>query len=312
LVALEHETESALRAEAAEALCEAAASAPKDGKADFVPDVVRLVGDSQEGVRCAGLALATEVLSPNDAKEILVRHLNDRGTRIRIEAAGRLADLALPEARGALAAALDDEVFSVRFEAARGMVALHHSAGLETLLAALDEPDLRFRAAAALAHLGNKEALPKLKKAFHQWFLPAFDKTQLAGAMASLGDLEGVDHLTRRASKGWSVDRAMAIELLGEVKAPHAKDTLLAILAKKEDACRGAAARGLGRLGDHSAFEYLEKVLDESSVSDDVILDVAEGMLRLDSQRSSARLAHVTLADEASRAELISMVAEFG
>lgn len=310
LLLLEREKAPALRSEAAESICEAATLAPPDARAEFAADVVRLVNDKQEDVRCAGLALAAEVLDGPEARDVLVRHVSDPAHRVRIEAVGRLADLALPDARGALAAALEDEVFSVRFEAARGMVALKHSAGLETLLSALEDPDLRFRSAAALAQLGNKDALPQLKKAFHGWFLPAFDKTQLAGALAALGDAEGVEHLFKRASKGWSMDRAMAIELLGEVKAAGAGARLLEILRSQSDACRGAAARGLGRLADASMFPALESVLDEPSLADDVKLDVAEGLLRIDPSRGKARVSNLSLSDAEARSELEQMVKE--
>jgi HEAT repeat protein len=310
LLTLERESSSAVRAEAAEAICDAAADAPDEALADFAPDVVRLLTDTQVEVRCAGLALAAEVLPPAEARDVLVRHLTEPAHRVRVEAVGRLADLALPEARGALAAALEDELFPVRFEAARGMVALKHSAGLETLLRALDDADLRFRAAAALAELGNRDAIPALKRVFKGWFLPAFDKTQLAGALARLGDADGIDHLFKRAAKGWSMDRAMAIELLGEVKAPGAKERLLQILAAKEDDCRGAAARGLGRLGDVSTFSVLEPVLREPLVPDDVRLDVAEGLLRLDPARARTALSTIRLEADDARAELADMMKE--
>jgi HEAT repeat protein len=183
---------------------------------------------------CAGLALASEVLGSGRWRRICSFATSaTRRIGFASRLSGRLADLALPEARGALAVALEDDIFPVRFEAARGMVALQHSAGLETLLTALEDPDLRFRAAAALAQLGNKDALPRLKKAFHGWFLPAFDKTQLAGALAVLGDERRCPSTSSSAlGKGWSMDRAMAIELLGEVKAPGAKERLLTILAR--------------------------------------------------------------------------------
>ncbi len=311
LLTLEREKSAVIRAEAAEAICDAAADAPDDALPDFAADVVRLLNDKQEEVRCAGLALASEVLAPDEAKDLLIRNIGDKAHRVRVEAVGRLADLALPEARGALAVALEDDIFPVRFEAARGMVALQHSAGLETLLTALEDPDLRFRAAAALAQLGNKDALPRLKKAFHGWFLPAFDKTQLAGALARLGDSEGVEHLFKRAGKGWSMDRAMAIELLGEVKAPGAKERLLTILKTADDDCRGAAARGLGRLGDQHLIDDLASVLTEPLTADDVKLDVAEGMLRLDVAKARERLSSLVLAEDDSKAELAAMLKEF-
>jgi len=311
LLALEREKSQALRAEAAEAICDAAADAPDDALPDFAPDVVRLLNDQQVEVRCAGLALAAEVLPPAEAKDLLVRNVGDRAPRVRVEAVGRLADLALPEARGALAAALEDEVSSVRFEAARGMAALKHSAGLETLLAALDDPELRFRAAAALAHLGNPDAVPRLKRAFTSWFLPAFDKTQMAGALARLGDPAGGEHLLRRARRGWAMDRAMAVELLGEVKVPGAKERLLEVLSAPDDDARGAAARGLGRLGDSTALAPLLAVLDEAGVPDHVRLDVAEGLLLLDPAAAHARLSTLKLDDPDATTELALLLEEF-
>lgn len=307
---LEREKAPVVRAEAAEAICDAAADAPEADRPEFAADVVRLVNDAQPEVRCAGLALASEVLPKPEAKDVLIRSLADKAHRVRVEAVGRLADLAMPDARGALAMALEDDLFPVRFEAARGMVALNHSAGLETLVQALEDSELRFRAASALAQLGNKDALPALRKVFHRWFLPAFDKTQLAGALASLGDADGVTHLFKRANKGWSMDRAMAIELLGEVRAPGAKEKLLEILKAKGDACRGAAARGLGRLGDRDSFDALASVLAETA-ADDVKLDVAEGLLRLDSTRAKSTLTGLVLTDEESNVELAAMLKEF-
>ncbi len=310
LLRLERERSPAVRGEAAETLCDLALEAPAEARGEFGPAVVRLLSDQQDDVRCAGLALAAEVLPGDEAREVLVRHLEHQPARVRVEAAGRLADLALPDARGALAAILEDESLPVRFEAARGMVALKHPAGLDVLVEALDDPDLRFRAAAALAQLGHKDAVPHLQRAFRGWFLPAFDRTQLAGALARLGDPAGVAHLFKRASKKWSMDRAMAIELLGEVHAEGARDRLTAILRDPADASRGAAARGLGRLGDASTVPALLAVLDEPGVPDDVRLDVAEGLLQLESAEGRARLETLRLDDEDARAELAAMLAE--
>lgn len=103
----------------------------------------------------------------------------------------------------------------------------------------------------------------------------------------------------------------MAIELLGEVKAPGAKERLLTILKTPEDDCRGAAARGLGRLGDQNLLDELASVLAEQLTADDVKLDVAEGMLRLDVAKARERLTSLALADDDSKAELATMLKEF-
>lgn len=310
LVTLEREARADIRVEAADTLCELAFDAPPELRPEFEPAVVRMLADKQDEVRCAGLALASEVLGPTEAKDILIRHLGDRVTRVRVEAAGRLADLALPETRGALAAVLQDPALTVRFEAARGMVALQHTAGLEVLLEALEDVDLRFRAASALAQLGNKEAIPALKRAFSSWFVPAFDKTQLAGALAALGEAEGVAHLFKRAGRKWTMDRPMAVELLGAVKAPGALPRLLEILKDPEDAARGTAARSLGRLGDPAAEAPLGELLG-SDASDDLKLDGAEGLLLLGTPSARARVEVLRLQDVDSAEELKALLADY-
>lgn len=310
LLTLEREKSAPARAEAADALCDLAAEAPKELRGEFAPAVVRLLSDKQVEVRCAGLALCVEAVPVEEAIEILTRHVADPQPRVRVEAVGRLADLAQSDLRGVLAAALQDEAPQVRFEAARGMVALKHSAGLDVLLDALDDPDLRFRAAAALARLGNKDAVPRLKRAFHAWLIPAFDRTQLAGALASLGEAEGVAHLFKRASKTWSMDRAMAIELLGEVKAEGAKERLLAILRDPKDEGRGAAARGLGRLGDATLEPELLAALADDTLTDDLRLDLAEALLLLGGEAGRAKAGALVLKDPDARAELAAMLRE--
>lgn len=310
LLTLEREKHAHARAEAAETLCDLAAEAPKELRAEFAPAVVRMLSDQQVEVRCAALALSVEALPLDEAVELLTRYVADPQVRVRVEAVGRLADLAQSDMRGVLAAALQDEAPQVRFEAARGMVALKHSAGLDVLLDALDDRDLRFRAAAALARLGNKDAVPRLQQAFHAWLIPAFDRTQLAGALALLGEAEGVAHLFKRAAKTWSMDRSMAIELLGEVKAPGAKERLLEILKNPKDDGRGAAARGLGRLGDRALEPELLAALADDTLTDDLRLDLAEALLLLGGEAGRAKASALVLKDPEARAELAAMLRE--
>ncbi len=309
LLALEHEKSPGPRVDAAEALCGLAIEVPESARSEFGPAVVRLVSDPQPEVRCAGLALASEVLDEGEAVELLGRFVADASPRVRVEALGRLADFAHADTRGIFAAALEDDHFPVRFEAARGMVALKHSAGLEVLLEALDDAEYRFRAAAALAQLGNPAALPRLQRAFRGWLLPAFDRTQLAGALAMLGDPQGVVHLEKRATKGWSMDRAMAVELLGAVKAKGALERLTGILEDPKDVCRGAAARGLGLLGDAKAAQVLFAALDRPNLSADLQLDIAEGLLLLQTPEARARVERLTMTSDEDKAALADLLA---
>ncbi len=308
LLEIEREKKPELRAELAETLCQLASEVGQEELDEFAPVVVRLLGDRQPELRCGGLALGSQILPIDEARELLSRHLADDTERIRVEAAGRLADLALPDARGALAQALNDESFSVRFEAARGMAALKHKAGLETLVDALDDVGLRFRALGILGELGEKDAQPYVKRVFDKWLLSGFERTQAAATLVMLGDGSGLEHLMKRARKRWSPDRALALELLGRVKAEAARPLLLKALLDPKDACRGPAARALGMLGGEGVYDVLVKTLDDGSLDDDVRLDIAEGLCHLNTPDSIEAARRVKVAGEEARQELTAML----
>jgi HEAT repeat protein len=280
LLALEREKDEN-RSAAASELCEMASAA--EDRADFAADIPRLLGDALIPVRRCGLALAATVLPVAEALPLLAQHLSDPSGEIRTEAAGRLADLGVPEVRAMLASVLEDPIFAVRFEAARGMAALRHPSGLPTLVDALDKGDYRFRALGALGELADPQALPAVKALFKKWLLPSFERTQAAGVLARLGDPDGSRHLLKVAAGRWSTDRAMALEMCGEIRVPGAFEALERAVRASADPCRGAAARGLGRLGEPRALPVLVSLLQESTAPEDFRLDAAEGLCRLGS-----------------------------
>ncbi len=205
-----------------------------------------------------------------------------------------------------LAAALTDEAFTVRFEAARGLAALKHSAGLQILVEALEYPDLRFRALGALAELGDPAAVPAIRKTFRRWLLPDFDRTQAAGALMKLGEADAAGYLLQRTRSRFGMDRAFAIELCGEVKVKGAFERLLEILRDSKDPARGAAARGLGRLENPDALPALAELLAEPTISEDLQLDVAEGLclLRIPAARHRVEEAFATSQASSTRRAL--------
>lgn len=313
LLALEREAKAQSRAESATALVELAIDHP-DRWSELASVLPRMLADKQPEVRRSGLALGALVLPLDEAERLLSSRLSDPVPEVRMEAAGQLADLALPSTRGALAAALEDSSFAVRFEAARGIAALHHSAGLDVLMEALDKDALRFRALGAIAALGDARALPAVKKLFKRWLLPPFERTQAAGALAKLGDPDGAAYLMERTKKKGSMDRPFAIEACGDVKAPGARERLLAILADRGDACRGAAARGLGRLGGSDVLAPLAKVLEDITEPEEVRLDAAQGLalLGVPEVKSVIEKAKRTFAAREAQDELEALLADGG
>lgn len=272
-----------------------------------------LLADGQEEIRRVAVSLAALVLPPEDAERVVAEQLADPFAMVRMEAAGQLADMARPSVRSALARALEDPAFAVRFEGARGMAALHHSAGLEVLVEGLGKADFRFRALGALGQLGDERARLPVTKVFRRWFLSGFERTQAAGTLAKLGEAEGARHLLERAGGRWHPDRPLAVELCGEVNAPGALPKLTAIVMDPKDDCRGAAARGLGRLGDPASGPLLISVLADEQSSDELRLDAAEGLclLKHPDARAEAQRALPLFLLDSSRADLRTMMEEY-
>jgi HEAT repeat protein len=291
-----------VRAEAAYALCE---MVDNDNREVLSADVSYLVTDTQLEVRCAGLALAASTLPLSDATALLARNLTDSNARVRVEAAGRLADLTLPETRAVLTASLEDSDFRVRFEAARGIAHVGHAAGAEVLIEGLQHPDFRFRAAEALTVLNHPSTKPALLKAFSRWFLSAFERTQLAIALAQLGEPVGCAHLKKRARPGWRVDRAMALEALGKVKCAGAFEFLSARATDPNDSFRGAAVRALGHLGDVRALPLIRQLVPRAPPFDDHwVLDVAQALTDLGDETAAMHFKHLTLSTQHNQKEL--------
>ena len=279
---------------------------------ELTANAPRLLQDGDERIRRIGVTLAARVLPPEEVEALLAPRVQDPSQLVRLEAVGQLADLERPSARPLLAAALDDSDFLVRFEAARGLAALHHSAGLEVLIEALDRASLRFRALGVLADLGDARALPAVRRVHRRWLISGFERSQAAGALARLGDPEGASWLLQRTRRRGGADRSLAVELVGEVKAAGAWERLREVLLDPGDPCRGAAARGLGRLGDRRALDDLVRILETPDLPIDLRLDAAEGLCLLGDTDGRARVeaAAASWPDSGARAELRSMLGD--
>ena len=78
----------------------------------------------------------------------------------------------------------------------------------------------------------------------------------------------------------------------------------------EKDSFRGAAIRGLGRLGDDAAEPVLLRLLEDARNDDELQLDCAEALLRLKSRLGREKLSGLKLKSAAAQAELSDLLSE--
>jgi HEAT repeat protein len=180
---------------------------------------------------------------------------------------GRTVD-ALAERPGArsrelLRQRLADDDWVVRFKAAAALAWMGDDAGVGRLVEALAQRELCFMALQALAALGSPTSLPALERFFRRRFLHPLERMQAAAALVRCGDESAADWLARRLESHRPEERGFALELWGRLGRPDARQRLEAVLADPVDPHRLDAVRGLAQLGDRAALALLRRVAAE-------------------------------------------------
>ena len=209
----------------------------------------------------------------------IVEALEDIDVEVRANAAAALGDLKAHENVSALAPLLKDPVETVRFEAAYALSRLGDDRGLETLLQLTTHREFGLMVCQALGKLGNRDAVPALRKAWKRLFLHPLIRTQAMAALVLLGEVEPREALVRQSRSRRPEVRGLALELLGEVGGNWALEALLAGLEGRSPV---AAARALGALGDRSAVPALRRALERAGADPELRQDLEEAIAKLD------------------------------
>ena len=182
------------------------------------------------------------------------------------------------------------------------------------LTSSLEDPDLPVRrsAAAALARMGNKEAIPALRKAHKESM--GFMAIYFATALARLGDAHGLAYLKKQLKTSRNaIHRKTVLRALGKLGDPSASAWKQLVDESKvvSDEIRIEGMGYLARLGDKEALGWLEKASREKDWPARV--KAAEALAPVDKARA-ARVLRLAL-DQApgpQRALAASILAHFG
>ncbi|MBN2495886.1 MAG: HEAT repeat domain-containing protein [Deltaproteobacteria bacterium] len=194
---------------------------------------------------------------PGREEQLLLARLRDPDPIERGRAVDSLGQLGRPELARALHGLLDDSDPIVAFKAAAALAGLGDPGGLAKLLRALTVADLRSFALDALIDLGSSESVEALRRFLARPFLHPLEKMQAAAALSRAGDESGSDYIRRRLESRQPDERGFALELWGRLAMPDALDRLCEVLARTDDPHRLDAVRGLVHLGDRRALKAL-------------------------------------------------------
>lgn len=244
----------------------------------------------------AYLALATDRRAA--ALPQLIEHLAEPEGDARLDLVEALS-LVGEEARDLLVRFLSDELFEIRFAAAGGLIEVGEPRCFEVLCEGLGFSDTRYLALSGLYRLGDARALEPARAVFGKLFISRFERAAAAGLLAKLGDEEGRRFLVDRLRHRRGLERGLVLEILGELKAADAYETIRAVLLDRRDPFRGAAARALGCLGNPDALGVLAATLGNPDEETELRMDAAEGLMNLGTAEARQAL-------EAARARLES------
>ncbi len=174
--------------------------------------------------------------APASAEVILAGGLADPNRGVRFSAAMTAGDLALADLVPLLELLLHDASYSVRAAAAYALVKIGQDVDLTFLAEMLfsGNPELKANAAMVLGRLGNKSAIPLLKKAIGS-------------------GLNGVDPARARVVEMQVAEALVELGSLAELQAIHA-----ALFAPSEQGeLKALACQICGRLRDRAAYSTL-------------------------------------------------------
>lgn len=216
----------------------------------------------------------------DEAKErtrIAIELLEDEDPRVRREAAAALGDISPELARDALLRHVDDEDEEVRFEAAFALSPLAIPECLPLFLAALDRPARRLDALEGLGRLQNREAIEPLEVFARRFLISWADRLTAWSTLVRLG-APYADQIIEKTAARRREERTYAIALVGQRGLEAGRATLEAIAGRAGDPLRDVAIRALVELGPEPSRETLGSIARDESAPAAVRAEAQEAL----------------------------------
>jgi len=219
---------------------------------------------------------------PGSETEKLLKALKSDSGSIRIAAIMALAERKEKAAVDPMIGTLTRDYPPVQSSAAFALGEIGDERAVEILLQQMKDGEtdsIRSNAAIALGKIGKEETVPSLTSRLRD--NKAGVRSSAALSLGKIGNETAVGPLIEvlnsgKLSEGRAKDsvntnedlRKSVVLALGEIRSTEATETLIGILADKEEklSVRIAAASALGKIGDPKAVETLKNVLEDKSM----------------------------------------------
>lgn len=228
--------------------------------------LLRAASSDTPETRCNAIEALARV-APRDGVPAFRANLKHDSPLVRFAACAAIGETRDRDSLDAVLRLTRDKDARVRLGAAFAAVRLGQERNAEILAKSLSESqdeNIRADAAYLIGRLGDRKVVRRLRYAVGtersgKVIITAY------GALAALGESEAVDRLIEFV-QGATETRVMAMLTLADIGADRAKESFAYRLKQKDEyiQTRLLAARGLGRLGDHSGFELALDATRES------------------------------------------------
>jgi HEAT repeat protein len=238
--------------------------------------LVNALKDESEYTRRAAVEILNEIGDAESVKDLL-EAIKDDDWWVRARAGDALAEIGGPRVVDSVLSLITDEDEDIRRTAIEILNATKDERAIEHLMKATDDNDwwVRERAVDALAHIGSKEAVPKLLAMLGQ---NAKTDTVVVRALGKLGDHEILDKLVPMLSGSARDVKLEAIKAIAHLADEEHAETIRAALRDIKDSEDAAIMNGADKAIREINAKFSSAVREEN-VRADKIADATRTLL---------------------------------